>query len=170
MSEAEVHILRSRLNQGRLNKARRGELSCHCPIGYVRLLTGELAFDPDEQARAAVQTVFDKFDEWGTVNKVLRYLVRHQIRLGVRPHSGRNRGQLEWRRPCRQTLLSMLHHPVYAGAYCYGRRPIDPRRKRPGYPQFGTNTRLGGRMVSCYCTTAARPTSAGIATKRINAR
>jgi len=137
MSEAEVHILRSRLNQGRLNKARRGELFCHWPIGYGRLPTGELAFDPDEQARAAVQTVFDKFDEWGTVNKVLRYMVRHEIRLGIRPHCGPNRGQLEWRRPCRQTLLNMLHHPVYAGAYCYGRRPIDPRRKRPGYPNSG---------------------------------
>ena len=137
MSEAELHILRNRLNQGRLNKARRGELSCHWPIGYIRLPSGELAFDPDEQARAVVQTVFDKFEEWGTVNKVLRYMARHQIRLGIRPHHGLNRGELEWRRPCRETLLNILHHPVYAGAYCYGRRPIDPRRKRPGRPDLG---------------------------------
>jgi len=137
MSEAELHILRSRLNQGRLNKARRGELICHWPAGYVRQPSGELAFEPDEQARAAIQTVFDKFDEWGTVNKVLRYMVRHEMRLGIRPHGGPSRGQLEWRRPCRATLLNMLHHPVYAGAYCYGRRPVDPRRKRPGHPHSG---------------------------------
>jgi len=137
MSEAELHILRSRLNQGRLNKARRGELFCHWPIGYVRQPSGEPTFEPDEQARAAVQTVFDKFDEWGTVNKVLRYMVRHEIHLGIRPHGGSSRGHLEWRRPCRATLLNMLHHPVYAGAYCYGRRPIDPRRRRPGHPHSG---------------------------------
>ena len=137
MSEAELHILRNRLNQGRLNKARRGELFCHWPIGYVRLPSGALAREPDEQARAVVQTVLDKFEEYGTVNKVLRYLVSHQVHLGIRPHSGANRGQLQWRRPCRETLLNMLHHPVYAGAYCYGRRPIAPRRKRPGHPHSG---------------------------------
>src|SRR3954464_10387328 len=35
-SEAELHTLRSRLNEGRLNKARRGELFSHPSIGYVR--------------------------------------------------------------------------------------------------------------------------------------
>jgi DNA invertase Pin-like site-specific DNA recombinase len=137
MSEAELHILRNRLNQGRLNKARRGDLFCHWPMGYVRSPSGELAMEPDEQARAVVQIVFDKFEAYGTVNKVLRYMVHHQVHLGIRPHSGPNRGQLEWHRPCRETLLNMLHHPVYAGAYCYGRRPIDPRRKRPGHPHSG---------------------------------
>ena len=137
MSEAELHILRNRLNQGRLNKARRGDLFCHWPIGYIRSPSGELAEEPDEQARAAVQFVFDKFEAYGTVNKVLRYMVQQQVQLGIRPHSGPNRGQLEWHRPCRETLLNMLHHPVYAGAYCYGRRPIDPRRKRPGHPHSG---------------------------------
>jgi DNA invertase Pin-like site-specific DNA recombinase len=136
-SEAELHTLRSRLNEGRLNKARRGELFSHPPIGYVRLPSGELVLDPDEQARDVVRLVFDLFERWGTVNKVLQYLVRHQIRLGVRPHSGLNRGQLEWRQPSRTTLLNLLHHPTYAGAYCYGRRPIDPRRQRPGCPGSG---------------------------------
>jgi hypothetical protein len=101
------------------------------------LPSGELVFDPDEQARDVVRLVFDLFERWGTVNKVLQYLVRHQIRLGVRPHTGPNRGQLEWRQPSRTTLLNLLHHPTYAGAYCYGRRPIDPRRKRPGCPGSG---------------------------------
>src|SRR5205814_2409999 len=46
MSEAELHILRSRMYQGLLNKARRGEVYNHAPIGYVKLPTGELALDP----------------------------------------------------------------------------------------------------------------------------
>jgi hypothetical protein len=139
MSEAELHVLRSRLNQGRLNKAARGELFSHPPIGYVGLPSGGLALEPDEQARV-VQLIFEVFEEVGTVNQLLQYLARHGIRLGIRPHSGPNRGRLEWRRPCRTTLLNMLHHPIYAGAYCYGRRPIDPRRKRPDRPGSGRHT------------------------------
>ena len=37
--------------------------------------------DPDEQARDVVRLIFDKFDELGTVSALLRYLVRHGIRL-----------------------------------------------------------------------------------------
>jgi hypothetical protein len=140
MSEAELHVLRSRLNQGRLNKAARGALFSHPPIGYVSLPSGGLALEPDEQARSVVQLVFEGFEEVGTVNQLLQYLARHGIRLGIRPHSGPNRGRLEWHRPCRTTLLNLLHHPVYAGAYCYGRRPIDPRRKRPDRPGSGRHT------------------------------
>jgi hypothetical protein len=33
-----------------------------------------------------------------------------------------NRGQLEWRRPHRATLLNILHHRAYAGTYRYGYR------------------------------------------------
>ena len=45
MSEAELHILKQRMYQGRLNKARRGELAIPVPTGYVRRPSGEVAFD-----------------------------------------------------------------------------------------------------------------------------
>src|SRR5207302_1853643 len=45
---------------------------------------------------------------------------------------GPRRGQLEWRRPSLATLSQMLHNPIYAGAYAYGRRPRDARRKASG--------------------------------------
>jgi len=137
MSEAELHILQGRLNQGRLNKARRGELLNHPVTGYVRVPGDRLAFDSDEQVQAVVRLLFEKFAELGTVNRLLQYLVRHGIRLGIRPHYGPNRGNLEWRRPCRETLMNILHHPGYAGAYTHGRRPVDPRRKIPGRPATG---------------------------------
>ena len=137
MSEAELHIIHMRLHNGRLNKARRGELLCHSPIGYVRRPSGELALDPDEQVQAVVRLIFDKYDELQTIHGVLRYLADHHIHLGVRPHKGPDQGLLQWRRPSRATLWNMLHHPVYAGAYCYGRRPTDPRRKVPGRPGSG---------------------------------
>ncbi len=137
MSEAELHILQGRMNQGRLNKAKRGELLNHPMTGYVRSHQGTLVFDPDEQVRAVTRLVLEKFEELGTVNKLLTFLVRHEIRLGIRPHYGPNRGNLEWRRPCRPTLMNILHHPAYAGAYSHGRRPIDARRKVPGRPGTG---------------------------------
>jgi DNA invertase Pin-like site-specific DNA recombinase len=137
MSEAELHFLRARMHEGRLNKARRGELFNHASIGYVREPGGGLALDPDEQAQQVVRLVFDQFDRQGTLHGLLRYLVHHGIRLPVRPHAGPNRGKLEWRRPNRETLQNMLHHPVYAGYYRHGHRALDPRRKVPGRPATG---------------------------------
>jgi hypothetical protein len=136
-SEAELHVLRGRLNAGRINKARRGELLSIPPIGYVKLPTGEFAIDPDEQVQAVVRLIFDQFDRLGSVHGVIRYLVRHGIRVGVRPHYGPNRGNLEWRYPSRWAVQSMLTHPIYAGAYRHGYRRFDPRRKKPGKPASG---------------------------------
>jgi len=132
MSEAELHVLQGRLTAGQRNKARRGALFSHAAIGYVRLRDGGLELEPDEQARAVVQLIFDKFAELGSASAVLQYLKEHRILVGLRPHRGAERGQLVWRRPNRATLLGMLHHPVYAGAYVYGRRMTDPRKRVPG--------------------------------------
>jgi DNA invertase Pin-like site-specific DNA recombinase len=141
LSAAELHILRGRLNEGRLNKARRGELFGHAPIGYVRLGSGEMALDPDEQVRAVVRLLFDQFDRQRSLHGLLRYLVKHQIRIPVRSHGGASRGQLEWRRPNRQTLQYLLHHPLYAGFYRYGHRSVDPRKQQPGRPGTGRTIR-----------------------------
>lgn len=140
MSEAELHMMCQRLHQGRSNKARRGEFFTNVPIGYVRDESGPAVMDPDAEVQAVVHLVFDKFNELGSAGAVLRYLVAHEVRLGVRRHDGPTRGELEWRRPCESTLLSMLHHPMYAGAYSHGRHPIDPRRKVPGRRSTGRTT------------------------------
>lgn len=137
MSEAELHIIKQRMYQGRINKARRGDLSVPPPVGYVRKRSGEVALDPDEQARGVVQLIFRKFEELLTVNAVLCYLVKHGIKIGFRVRVGPDKGELEWRRPNRGTLTTILHNPIYAGAYSYGRSVIDPRRKKPGSPWTG---------------------------------
>jgi DNA invertase Pin-like site-specific DNA recombinase len=137
MSEAELHILKERMYEGKLNKARRGELLGRTPVGYVRLPSGEWAIDPDEQVQALVRLIFDEFDRQPSLHAVLRYFVRHGLRIPVRPHCGPNCGQLEWRRPNRATLLNILRHPAYAGAYRFGYRRTDPRRKKPGRPSSG---------------------------------
>jgi len=137
MSEAELYLIRQRMLSGRLAKAERGELAVPLPIGYVRRPSGEAAFDPDEQAQHVVRLVFSTFSRIGTVNGVLRYLVGQEIQLPVRVHAGPAKGELEWRRPTRETLQNMLHNPVYAGYFAWGRRQVDQRRKAPGRPSTG---------------------------------
>jgi DNA invertase Pin-like site-specific DNA recombinase len=140
LSEAELHVLKQRLHEGRLNKARRGELRFALPIGYVWGPDGQIQFDPDEQVQAVVRLVFRKFTELGTLHGVLRYLAAHQMQLGVRVREGPGKGELVWRRPNRMTLQNLLKHPLYAGVYVYGRRQDDPRRHQP-------NRRRSGRVV-----------------------
>lgn len=138
MSEAELHILRNRMNQGLLNKAKRGAVFNHPPIGYVRVAGGGgYARDPDEQVQSVIRLLFDAFEHQGSVCALLRYLVQHQIRIPVRPHAGEYRGQLQWRAPNRVTLQSLLHHPIYAGMYRWGHRTIDKRKQVSSRPRSG---------------------------------
>jgi len=123
MSEMELHMMRNRLQHGRLNKARRGELFFSVPFGYVKLPNGKAEFDPDEQARSVVHLLFEKYDELGTVHSLLYWMVEHGIMLPIRARNGAKKGQLDWRRPSLATLTQTLHHPMYAGAYSHGRRP-----------------------------------------------
>ena len=137
MSEAELHILRARLHQGKLNKARRGELFTCVPIGYVRSPEGGIALDPDEQVRSAVSLVFAKFVELGSVTKTHEYFAANGVQFGLRVYKGPGKGRLIWQRPRRSTLYGMLRHPLYAGAYAYGRCPFDPTRRIAGKPKSG---------------------------------
>ena len=137
MSEAELWLIRQRMASGKLAKAERGELGLTPPIGYVRRPSGEVVLDPDEQAQHVVRLVFDTFTRLGTLNAVLRFMVDHQIQMPVRVHSGITKGELEWRRPNRETLQNMLHNPAYAGFYAYGRRQVQAARKIPGRPATG---------------------------------
>src|SRR6266851_4778615 len=137
MSEAELHILKQRMYQGRLSKAQRGDLQFALPVGYVWSPTGEIQLDPDEQVQQVVRCIFRKFEELGTLGGLVRYLASHQIQLGVRVREGPGKGDLVWRRPNRATLQMMLKHPLYAGSYVYGRRQEDPRRKQPERPRTG---------------------------------
>ena len=131
MSEFELFTMRNRLERGKLYKAERGELFIAAPPGYLKLPTGQVVLDPDEQARAVIQLIFDAFDEVGTVYGVMRHLVRRKFILGTRLQHGAQRGELAWRRPILATLFRILHHPIYAGAYAFGRQTTGSH-KRPG--------------------------------------
>ena len=137
MSEAELHILKARMLEGRRAKAQRGDLGKTVPMGYVRRPSGEVALDPDEQAQATIRLVFDLFERFRTVGKVMRYLVDHEVCMPVRLRSGPRKDELEWRRVNRMTLHTLFANPTYAGAYVWGLRPKDRRRQIPGRPGTG---------------------------------
>jgi DNA invertase Pin-like site-specific DNA recombinase len=143
MNEAELYVLKQRMYQGKVNKARRGELVIAVPVGYVKHPSGQVTLDPDEQAQGIVRLIFDQFDGQGTVHGVLRYLIANNIKLPMRSQAGISRGQMEWRSPCRETIRQILRHPMYAGAYRYGHRPTDSRRQTPGHPKSGRGSGLG---------------------------
>src|SRR5215218_215353 len=138
MSEAELHVLKQRLHQGKLSKARRGELTFALPVGYVRRPSGEVVFDPDEQVQQVVRLLFRKFEELGTLHALLRYLVAQDIRLGVRVREGDGKGELEWRKPNRMTLQNMLKTPSTPGSTPTARdRSIRGRNARGGPASAG---------------------------------
>jgi DNA invertase Pin-like site-specific DNA recombinase len=140
MSEAELHVLKQRMTEGKKAKARRGDLGMNLPLGYARRPSGEIIKDPDEQAQSVISLVFDLFEKFATINAILQYLVKHKIKMPYRENTGLQKGELVWRRPNRPTLSNLLHNPIYAGAYVYGRRPTDPRKKKPGRPSTGRVT------------------------------
>jgi DNA invertase Pin-like site-specific DNA recombinase len=137
MTELELHLIRQRMASGRLAKAGRGELAVPLPAGYARRASGEVALDPDEQVQAVIRLVFGLFDQLGTVHAVLRFLVAHQVQIGMRERSGPGKGEVVWRAPHQQGLINMLRNPAYAGIYAYGRSRTDPARRLPGREHSG---------------------------------
>jgi len=138
MSEYELVTLRNRLLRGSRNKAQRGELFLHVPVGYLKTSTGEIVQEPDEQVRDMVRLVFDKFEELGSAYAVFRYFIANQLQLGFRPQSVARAGELEWRPPTPNCILGMLRRPIYAGAYAYGLH-------RPGTKNPATGRTAGGK-------------------------
>jgi DNA invertase Pin-like site-specific DNA recombinase len=126
MSEMELHVMKGRLERGRRNKAQRGELFHSVPWGYMLLPDGTVVLDPDEQVCATVRRLFETFQRLGTAYAVVRDLRRHDVRLPMRDGNG----QLAWRLATVTIVSTVLHHPLYAGAYSWGRRQtqthVDP--------------------------------------------
>jgi DNA invertase Pin-like site-specific DNA recombinase len=145
MSEAELHILKARMLEGRRAKARRGELGKPVPMGYLRRPSGEVVLDPDEQAQSTIRLVCELFQRFQTVGKVLCYLVANDIRMPVRTPGGPGKGELEWRRANRPTLHDLFGNPIYAGIYAYGVRKTDRRRQKPGRPSSGRRASRAGQ-------------------------
>jgi DNA invertase Pin-like site-specific DNA recombinase len=137
MSEAELHLLRSRMDAGRMNQVRRGEYVQLLPTGYVRQPGGTVAQDPDQGVREALETVFTQFARLRSVPKLLRFFRDQSLLLPRHQPSGPRAGELLWKCPTASALLEILRNPAYAGAFAYGRKQMDPRLRKPGHPAAG---------------------------------
>jgi len=119
MSEAELHILRARLDGGIRNKAARGELRRGLPVGLVwGEDEGEVRLDPDEAVATAIRTIFDRFAEVGSVRRVWLWVRAEGLLCPFRRHAGE---PIQWITPTYLTIHHVLTNPVYAGAYTYGK-------------------------------------------------
>src|ERR1700676_2678849 len=142
MSEAELHILRARLDGGIRNKAARGELRRGLPVGFVwGEQDGEICFHPDESVVSILRTVFSKFTEFGSVRKVWLWFRSEGLLFPMRATM---KSEIRWAVPTYTGIHNVLTTPVFAGAYAYGKcrheRYIDeqgtPRKRTRHLPMY----------------------------------
>jgi DNA invertase Pin-like site-specific DNA recombinase len=121
MSEAELHVLRARLHGGLLNKARRGELRCRLPIGFVYDEGGRVLLDPDKEVQESVRLFFQTFERTGAVHATIKYFREQGLLFPTRLTAGGKKGDLAWGPLSLNRAAHALHNPWYAGAYVFGR-------------------------------------------------
>jgi DNA invertase Pin-like site-specific DNA recombinase len=131
LSEAELMTLRTRLYEGRWNKARKGQLTRSVPIGYVVDAQGQWVKDPDCQVQARIEYVFALFRRLGVARQVVRVLREEQLTLPVRVWGGPGHGQLVWKEPSAGIVMRLLRNPTYAGVYVYGEWAYDSLDRHP---------------------------------------
>jgi DNA invertase Pin-like site-specific DNA recombinase len=135
-SEVELHILKSRLRGGVLNKARRGEFRTRLPIGFVYNHDGNVIMDPDKQVQQTVHLLFDIFRRTGAVYATVKAFWNDDIKFPRKLYNGPNKGVLEWSKLGYSQAQSILKNPRYAGAYYYGKQ--RSRRNVDGSVSFFT--------------------------------
>jgi DNA invertase Pin-like site-specific DNA recombinase len=122
MSEAELHIIRARLDGGIRNKAARGELRRGLPVGFVwGEQDGEVLFHPDEAVAGAIRTVFERFAEFGSARRVWLWFRSAGLSFPLQTTPAGMPGPIRWVAPTYTALHHILTNPVYAGAYTYGK-------------------------------------------------
>ena len=128
MSEMELHMIRSRLTAGLLNKAQRGELALTLPVGLVRDPTGTVRKDPNQDVQSRLELIFDTFLRVKSACKVLRFFKDQALLV---PRKDRF-GDVVWKNPSVSAILTVLKNPAYAGAFVYGRtKTIRPPGRAP---------------------------------------
>ena len=129
ISEAELFTLRTRLYEGRWNKARKGLLQFPLPIGYVRGTDGAWELDPNTQVRERLNYVFELFRRRAVARVVVRDLRQQGLDLPTLDVGREGYGSLIWKAATLSTVVRILHNPAYAGAYVFGRWDYSGSRR-----------------------------------------
>ena len=119
MSEAELHLIRARLDGGLRNKAARGELRLALPVGLDRDEDGCVVLCRDEQVRHAIERVFILWRRLGSARQVVFELIAEGQQLPRRTVGQR---RIRWARPSYGAVHDLLTNPAYAGAFVFGRK------------------------------------------------
>lgn len=125
VAELELGIMRRRLQSGTEAKAARGELRINLPVGYVYDADGKISLDPDKRVQEALRKVFQDFDRFSSVRQLSMWYRDIGSLVPVTPT--RKGSKTYWRIPAYKSLYNLLTHPIYAGAYVYGRRVSETR-------------------------------------------
>jgi DNA invertase Pin-like site-specific DNA recombinase len=123
MSVVELKVLKMRMLRGQEEKARRGEMLKRLPAGYERDMDGNAVITADTRVREAITSVFKKFRELRTIRQAFQWFRDHDVELPVNPARGGNK--LVWQIPTQGFVRDVLVNPFYAGAYVWGRRPVE---------------------------------------------
>src|SRR5467141_234170 len=115
MAQAELHFLHQRLQGGKLNKAKKGELRFPLPVGYCYDEEGRIFPDPDEEVRGTVESVFRLFRETGSAYAVVHRFTDRGLRFPKRAYGGAWDGKIIWGRLSHSRVLGVLKNPSYAG-------------------------------------------------------
>lgn len=130
MAQAELHFLHARLQGGKLNKAKKGELRFPVPVGFCYDEQDRIILDPDQEVQGAVSLVFRLFRETGSAFGVMQRFAESALRFPKRSYGGAWDGRIIWGRLTHSRVLGMLKNPSYAGMYVFGRyqyrRQISP--------------------------------------------
>jgi DNA invertase Pin-like site-specific DNA recombinase len=136
MSEYELSLMRQRGIAARDQKARRGEFQFMLPPGFCWSEAGKIEIDPDEHVAETIHLVFAKFRELGSARQVFLWLRQAGLKM---PVVLRNVDvyKLVWKAPAYHSVMQILHNPLYAGAYAFGRRAqhtkiVDGRARKAG--------------------------------------
>src|SRR5262245_16063823 len=121
MSEAELYVLRARLQGGILNKARRAALKLYLPIGFCYTDDDQVVLDADRQVQDTIRLLFHTFERTGSATATVRAFRREHVPFPRRVRSGPHQGELVWNDLEHHDVLRMLHNPCYAGAFAFGR-------------------------------------------------
>src|SRR5450631_3724807 len=121
MAQAELHFLHARLQGGKLNKAKKGELRFPLPVGLCFDEEGRTGVDPDEEVRGAVALVFRFFRETGTAYGIVQRFTERGLRFPKRAYGWAWDGKIIWGRLSHSRVLGVLKNPSYAGIYVFGR-------------------------------------------------
>ena len=133
MSEAELHILRARLDGGIRHKAARGELRRGLPVGLVwGEGDGEILLHPDEAVTGVITAIFDRFAVCGSVRGAWLWLRDQGLKFPLQPGAYVRGTDIIWTEPTYHAVHNVLTHPAYAGAYTFGRSRQEKRLSDDG--------------------------------------